>query len=139
MLKRKIFDYGGAQAILTTKGLLEQLERVLDKAISVDHEEVLRLLSESGWQREKLVASGVTQRWDAYKERIAVTVEFSLIDAIQRDFLRALWWKHLAKMDALVCIVPMAKEPTFSSVVNNIQVFSAILTFPILVVGVESS
>ena len=138
MLKRKIFDHAGAKAILETKGLLEQINKALDEAISVDHEKILGLLKESGWEREKLVATGLTQRWDAYKEKVAVTVEFSLIDAIQRDFFRALLWNSQKKIDVLVCIVPMEKEPTFNSVWRNIRIFSSILTFPILLIGVQS-
>jgi hypothetical protein len=139
MLKRKIFDHAGARVILETKSLLEQVNKALDDAIFVDHEKILGLFKESGWEREKSVAIGLTQRWDAYKEKVVVTVEFSLIDAIQRDFLRALLWNRQGKIDVLVCIVHMEKEPTFNSVRRNIRIFSSILTFPILLIGVQSS
>jgi hypothetical protein len=137
MIDREIFDYNEANSILTAKGLLKELNDSLDEATEVSHRVIQNLLAQRGWELERQVCQGVTQRWDACKDQVIVTIEFSTIDAIHRDFFRALMLNNKGTLDVLVCIISTAKEPTFKSVKNNIQIFRQILTFPILLIGIE--
>lgn len=84
---------------------------------------------------EHKIFSGTTWAWDAYKGKVAVSVELSLIDAVHRDFLRAiLAWRH-GDLDVLVYVTSTFKEPKFQNVKRDIDIFEEILTVPILLLG----
>jgi hypothetical protein len=69
------------------------------------------------------------------KDKVAVSIEFSLIDAVHRDFLRAMLAQKLGTLEVLVYITSSFKEPKFYNVKRDIEIFNELLTFPILLVG----
>ena len=87
------------------------------------------------WGLEKYIIEETTWGWDAYKDKVAVSVELSLIDSVHRDFLRAKLAQKRENLDVLVYAVSTFKEPKFHNVKRDIKIFKEILTFPILLVG----
>ena len=69
------------------------------------------------------------------QRQVAVSVELSLIDAVHRDFLRAILAQKRGKLDALIYVTSTFKEPKFRNVKRDIEIFDEILTVPILLVG----
>ena len=62
-------------------------------------------------------------------------MELSLIDAVHRDFLRAVLAQKREKLNALIYVTSTFKEPKFRNVKRDIKIFDEILTVPILLVG----
>jgi len=91
------------------------------------------------WSLERYILPNVLWRWDAYKEKekfkIAVSVELSLIDAVHRDFLRAILAHKHGDLDVLVYVTSTVKEPKFHNVKRDIDIFRELLDFPIFLVG----
>lgn len=77
--------------------------------------------------------------WDAQKDKIAVSIEFSLIDAVHRDFLRAILAYKRGSLDALVYITQMTKDPKFENVKIDIEIFKPILEVPIFLIGLNTT
>jgi len=86
---------------------------------------------------EKRIFSEVVWAWDAYKDKVAVSVELSLIDAVHRDFLRAILAQKRGDLDVLVYVTSTFREPKFHNVRRDIEIFKEILTIPILLVGLK--
>ena len=84
---------------------------------------------------EKRIFPETTWAWDAYKDKVAVSVELSLIDAVHRDFLRAILTHRHGDLDVLIYVTSTFKEPKFHNVKRDIDIFSEILTVPILLAG----
>lgn len=110
---------------------------IVDNVPKVDHKVLQESFSSRGWQIEKKILEETSWAWDAYKDRVVVSIEFSLIDAVHRDFLRALLWKHMNKIDAMVYITTTFKEPKFENMKRDIDIFKPILDVPILLIGLE--
>lgn len=131
------FVYRDADAILEKKGLLEEIKAVLQSIKRVDHREIQAEFYNKGWIIEHRIFSGTTWAWDAHKDKVAVSVEFSLIDAVHRDFLRAILAQKHGDLDVLVYVTSTFKEPKFQSVKRDIEIFREILNFPILLIGLS--
>jgi len=140
-MKFKTFSYFDAEKILRKKKLLKEIETIIFSIEPEDaqHSNIQRQFKQRGWQLEKYIFDTTTWAWDAYKAEVAVSIEFSLIDAIQRDLLRAILANKYGELDVLVFIVDlMISEPHFENVKRQIGIFSPILTFPIFLIGIES-
>jgi hypothetical protein len=88
---------------------------------------------------EHRIFSGTAWGWDAYKDKVAVSVELSLIDAVHRDFLRAILAQKKGDLDVLVYVTSTFKEPKFQNVKRDIEIFKEILPVPILLIGLPST
>ena len=135
MAKFELFIHGKADKLLEEKGLYQEIKETLGKVRRVNHREIQEAFADRGWTLEQQIFPQVSWAWDAYKGRVAVSVELSLIDAVHRDFLRAILAKKHDELDALVYITSTFKEPKFHNVKRDIEIFKKILGFPILLVG----
>jgi len=135
MVELELFVYKGADKVLESKGLLQEIKSILLDVSKVDHNEIQEMFRIWGWTLERYILQKVTWRWDAYKDKVAVSVELSLIDAVHRDFLRAILAQRRGDLDVLVYVTSTFKEPKFQNVKRDIAIFKEILTVPILLVG----
>lgn len=136
MVELELFVYKDADKILEAKGLLQEVKSVLLSPSRVDHDELQEMFRLWGWSLERYILQKVTWRWDAYKDKVAVSIELSLIDAVHRDFLRAILAHKRGDLDVLVYVTSTFKEPRFQNVKRDIEIFKEILTIPILLIGI---
>ena len=80
-----------------------------------------------------------TYKLDAFKEKTAIEIERSLIDAVHRSLFRCLWAYDRKQLDVLVFIVPTYKEPKFEQVKRDLEEFKEIIPYPVYLVGVAQS
>jgi len=126
--------------ILEKKGLLREINEILGKLKWKDatHPNIQSVFAAKEWEVERRIFEETTWKWDVYKNKVAVSIEFSLIDAVQRDLLRALLLKHTDDIDCLVFITYTAiSEPHCENVKTQIELFAPIITFPIYLIGLE--
>ncbi len=135
LAKFELFIYRKADGILEEKGLYHEVKTVLRSIRRVDHKEIQEAFDGKGWLLEYRIFPEASWTWDAYKDGVAVSIELSLIDAVHRDFLRAILGKQRGELDVLVYVTSTYKEPKFYNVKRDIEIFSEILTIPILLVG----
>ena len=131
----ELFVYNGADKILEEKGLFQEVKTILRKIRSIDHREIQAEFYNEGWQLEQRIFPEASWAWDAYKDRVAVSIELSLIDAVHRDFLRAILAHKRGDLDALIYVTSTYKEPKYQNVKRDIEIFDKILTIPILLLG----
>lgn len=135
------FDYKDASVILKRKGLLSEGEQILDEVDKADHTEIQQLFRSRGWETEKRILSRTTWAWDAYKDKVVVSIEFGLIDAVHRDFFRLLIWHQDNKVEVVLYITTTFKEPKFRNVKRDIEIFQhdypSLLPVPIYLVGLR--
>jgi hypothetical protein len=136
MVELELFVYKDADKILEAKGLLQEVKSVLLSLSKVDHDEIQEMFRLWGWSLERYIFQKVTWRWDAYKDKVGVSIELSLIDAVHRDFLRAILAHKRGNLDVLVYVTSTFKEPMFQNVKRDIEIFKEILTIPILLIGI---
>jgi hypothetical protein len=136
MVELELFVYKDADKILEAKGLLQEVKSVLLSSSKVDHDEIQEMFRFWGWDIERYILQKVTWRWDAYKDKAAVSIELSLIDAVHRDFLRAILAHKHGDLDVLVYVTSTLKEPRFQNVKRDIEIFEEMLTIPILLAGI---
>lgn len=135
MVELEIFAYRDADKVLESKGLLQEVKSILLSPSKVDHGEIQEMFRLWNWGLERYILQKVTWRWDAYKDKVAVSVELSLIDAVHRDFLRAILAHKRGDLGVLVYVTSTFKEPKFHNVKRDVGIFEEILTFPILLVS----
>jgi len=135
MVEIEVFPYRDADKVLESKGLLQEVKSILLSPSKVDHGEIQEMFRLWNWDLERYIFQGVTWRWDAYKEKVAVSVELSLIDDVHRDFLRAILAHRREDLDVLVYVTSTFKEPQFHNVRRDVEIFEELLDFPILLVG----
>ena len=138
----KTFSFREAEEILQRKG---QLKLIL-KAASLtslsskeDHNQLQYFFHKNRWDVEVSLFPVVAYKLDAFKEKTAVEIERSLIDAVHRSLFRCLWAYAKGKLEALVFIVPTYKEPKFEQVKRDIEEFKDIIAYPVYLVGVAPS
>ena len=136
MVELELFVYKDADKILEAKGLLQEIKSLLLSPSRVDHNEIQEMFRLWGWSIEKHIFQNVTWRWDAYKDKVGVSIELSLIDAVHRDFLRAILAHKRGNLDVLVYVTSTFKEPRFQNVKRDIEIFKEILTILILLIGI---
>lgn len=137
MVLYELFAFKDADKILDSKGLLQEVKSVVSQILFVKHTAIQEGFRKSGWTLENYIFEETLWRWDAYKDKIAVSVELSLIDAVHRDFLRAMLAHKKGLVDALLYVTSMSKEPKFQNVKRDIEIFKEILDVPILLIGLE--
>jgi len=135
MVKLEIFIYNGADQTLSERGLYQEVKNILRTTKSVDHKVIQSNFYDSGWILEKRIFPEASWAWDAYKDKTAVSIELSLIDAVHRDFLRAILANKRGELDVLVYVTSTFKEPKFHNVKRDISIFGDLLVFPILLIG----
>ena len=135
MVEFELFVHRDADKILEEKDLLQEVKAILRNIKNVDHREIQTEFRKKGWKLEQRIFPGVLWAWDVYKDKIAVSVELSLIDAVHRDFLRAILARKHGNLDVLVYVTSTFKEPKFHNVKRDLQIFEEILTVPILLLG----
>jgi len=134
-LKVLLYNHYDAEQILKNKGLLNEVHQIVKDINSVDHKHIQNLFSQKGWDLEHEIHPKVRWAWDAYKDKIPVSIELSLIDAVHRDLLRLILWKHENKVDAVVYITSTFKEPKFENVKRDLEIFRPIFDLPVLLIG----
>lgn len=137
MVEFKLSVYKNADKILEDKGLLQEIVTILQDIKNVDHKEIQAKFYNKGWTLERQIFTETSWAWDAYKDKVAVSVELSLIDAVHRDFLRAILAQKRGDLDVLVYVASTFREPKFHNVKRDIEIFEEILNFPILLVGLN--
>lgn len=133
--KVQFYIFRDSDKLLQKKRLFEEVRDILTSIKRVDHREIQAEFYDRGWSIEKQIFTEVSWAWDAYKDKVAVSVELSLIDAVHRDFLRAILAQKRGDLDVLVYVTSTFKEPKFQNVKRDIAIFKEILTVPILLVG----
>ena len=137
MVLYELFIYRDADKILESKGLLQEVKNVMVSVLFVKHVAIQTWFQKYDWGLENYIFKDTLWRWDAFKDKVAVSIELSLIDAVHRDFLRAILAHKQGKIDVLVYVTSTSKEPKFKNVKRDIEIFSEILNFPILLIGLE--
>jgi hypothetical protein len=137
MVLFELFAFKDADKILENKGLLQEVKSMMSYILFVNHTAIQEWFHKSGWSLENYIFKETLWRWDAYKDKIAVSIELSLIDSVHRDFLRAVLAHKHGLVDALVYVTSMSKEPKFHNVKRDIEIFREILDVPILLIGLE--
>ena len=139
--KMKFFDFNNALSVLESKGILSEVWEIIDSITIVDHNTIQKLFSNKGWGTEKQILPETNWKWDAYKNKVVVSIEFSLIDAVHRDLFRLLMWYHQAKHDAVIYITTTFKEPKFHNVKRDFEIcsndFPHLISYPIILIGLE--
>lgn len=135
MVEVELYIYRNADKVLKQKGLLDEINEIFRNIKRINHREIQAEFYNKGWTMEKRIFSETTWSWDVYKDRVAVSVELSLIDAVHRDFLRAILAQKRGNLDVLVYATSTFKEPKFHNVKRDIEIFKEILTVPTLLVG----
>jgi len=133
--KVQFYVFRDSKKFLQKKQLFEEVKDILEGIERVDHREIQAEFYNRGWTMEKPIFTETSWAWDVYKDKVAVSVELSLIDAVHRDFLRAVLAQKRGDLDVLVYVTSTFKEPKFHNVKRDIDIFKEILTFPILLVG----
>jgi len=139
MDKFELFSYKDADKILDEKGLFEEVRTILGNIRRVGHREIQAEFYNKGWELEKQIFPEASWAWDAFKDKVAVSVELSLIDAVHRDFLRAILAHRRNDLDALVYVTSTSREPKFHNVRRDLEIFKEILDFPMLLCGITES
>jgi hypothetical protein len=135
VVKFELFIYRSADKVLDEKGLYPEVKTILRDVKKVRHGEIQAEFYNKGWLLERRIFPEASWAWDAYKDKVAVSVELSLIDAVHRDLLRAILARKHSDLDALIYITSTFKEPKFHNVKRDIEIFREILNFPILLFG----
>ena len=133
------YSYKEANEILKRKSLFKEIEYAITDAPIVEHSVLQGLLGQKGWRVKAYLLEGTRYMQDAFKDRVLVEIDLkgSLLDSVHRNFLRAQLLMVLGKVDMLVQVVETQRDPKFQSIKRDIEMFSPVLTVPILLLGVE--
>ena len=141
MVKVQHFEYKKAESILKKKNLLSEINDVLNKIQKLEkrqtHSEICGLLHQKGWRIEEKLLDKTDYLQDAFKNGVMVEVDFSIIDSVHRNFLRAQELFKRRKVEVLVQIVPNKFEPKFDKMKRDINVFQHTLDVPIYLIGIS--
>ena len=136
------FSHDRGEEILKTKGLLREINDVFEmmKLEDVKHELIQSFFQNKGWEKEKYVLNEKNWRWDLYRDKVAMSIEFTGgIENINRDLLRALLLKHINRIDVLVFITTThINNPVYENVKDQIKFFAPILNLPICLLGLKN-
>ena len=138
-LGRKVFSFRGADEILQKKGQLStilQAASLTDLSTTDNHDKIQHFLHKNLWDIEVSLFPVATYKLDAFKEKTALEIERSMIDAVHKSLFRCLLAYARKQLDILVFIVPTYKEPKFEQVKRDLQEFKEIIPYPVYLVGV---
>jgi hypothetical protein len=139
--RRMLFSLNGAEEILQRKGQLStilQAASLTDLSSKDDYDKIQHFLHNNMWDIEVSLFPVASYKIDAFKEKTAIEIERSLIDAVHRSLFRCIWAYAKEKLDVLVFIVPTYKEPKFEQVKRDLQEFKDVILYPVYLVGVAS-
>lgn len=141
-MKLDTFSHAGGEGLLKEKGLLREITDVLEEMNREDaeHDFIESLFQNTGWEIEKQILPEKNWRWDVYREKVAISIEFTGgTENIHRDLLRALLLKHTNRIDVLVFITTThLNNVLFDNVKDQIKLFAPILNFPIYLIGLKN-
>jgi hypothetical protein len=141
-IERTVFSFRGAEEILERKGQLStilQAASLTDLSSTDNHDKMQHFLHKNRWDVEVSLFPVATYKLDAFKEKTAIEIERSLIDAVHRSLFRCLWAYAEKQLDVLVFIVPTYKEPKFETVKRDLQEFKEIIPYPVYLIGVAQT
>ncbi|MFQ6127077.1 MAG: hypothetical protein ACE5R6_21075 [Candidatus Heimdallarchaeota archaeon] len=134
------YDFKNAKKVLREKGMLSEILQIVKSLTKINHSEIQEAFRKKGWNIEYPIHDDVNWAWDAYKDKIPISIEFSLIDAVHRDFLRLLMWENQGRVDAMVYITAKEfKEVKFENVKRDLHIFISLIKIPILLIGLKST
>ncbi len=135
-----IWYHLNANRALEKKALFGEIKSILSsiEPEKATHNYIRDSFKDKGWIAEKYIFENTRWAWDAYKDKVAISIEFSLIDAIQRDLLRGILAHKKGSLEVLVFLLDLViSGPHFENVKKQIEIFSSILKYPILLVGID--
>ena len=138
-INRKVFSFRGAEELLQKKGQLltiMQAASLTDLSSMENHDKIQHFLHKNKWDIEVSLFPVAAYKLDAFKEKTAIEIERSLIDAVHRSLFRCLLAYAKNQLDVLVFIVPTYKEPRFETVKRDLQEFKDVIPYPVYLVGV---
>ena len=138
-INRKVFSFRGAEELLQKKGQLltiMQAASLTDLSSIENHDKIQHFLHKNKWDIEVSLFPVAAYKLDAFKEKTAIEIERSLIDAVHRSLFRCLLAYTKNQLDVLVFIVPTYKEPKFETVKRDLQEFKDVIPYPVYLVGV---
>jgi len=138
-IERTVFSFRGAEEILQRKGQLStilQAASLTDLSSTDEHDKIQHFLHKNMWDVEVSLFPVAAYKLDAFKEKTAIEIERSLIDAVHRSLFRCLLAYAKKQLDVLVFIVPTYKEPKFEQVKRDLQEFKEIIPYPVYLIGV---
>jgi hypothetical protein len=138
-MDRKVFSFRGAEELLQRKGQLStimQAASLTDLSSTDNHDKIQHFLHKNKWDVEVSLFPVATYKLDAFKEKTAIEIERSLIDAVHKSLFRCLLAYAKNQLDVLVFIVPTYKEPKFETVKRDLQEFKDVIPYPVYLVGV---
>jgi len=140
VVKVERFDYRGAEGILKDKGLLSEINEILERIPSLStgmHDVISGFLGQKGWSIKVNLLKDTDYRQDAFKKGIMLEIDLrgSLLDSVHRNFLRAQELYNRKIVDGLVQITEIDREPKFDKMERDINAFKSVLTVPIYLIG----
>jgi len=139
LVREKRFDYKGAESILIRKGLLSEIDDVLKKITSLTtgiHDIISGSFGLKGWNIKVNLLKGTDYQQDAFKQKVMLEIDIrSVLDSVQRNFLRAQELYNRKTIEVLVQIVCLDREPKFNKMKRDINAFKSVLTVPIYLIG----
>jgi hypothetical protein len=141
-LERMVFSFRGAEEILKKKGQLStilQAASLTDLSSIDEHDKIQHFLHKNRWDVEVSLFPVASYKLDAFKEKTAIEIERSLIDAVHMCLFRCLWAYAKKQLDVLVFMVPTYKEPKFERVKRDLEEFKEVIPYPVYLVGVAQS
>ena len=138
-LERKVFSFRDAEGLLRRKGQLSnimQAASLTDLSSTENHDKIQHFLHKNLWDIEVSLFPVATYKLDAFKEKTAIEIERSFIDAVHRSLFRCRLAYTKNQLDILVFIVPTYKEPKFEQVKRDLQEFKDVIPYPVYLVGV---
>lgn len=141
-MKFYTFSHAGGEDLLKEKGLLREITDVLEELKREDAEHIFieSLFQNTGWEIEKQILPEKNWRWDVYRDKVAISIEFTGgTENIHRDLLRALLLKQTNRIDVLVFITEThLNKPVYENVKDEIKLFTPIINFPIYLIGLRN-
>jgi hypothetical protein len=138
-INKKVFSFKGAEELLQKKGQLStimQAASLTDLSSIENNDKIQHFLHKNKWDIEVSLFPVAAYKLDAFKEKTAIEIERSLIDAVHRSLFRCLLAYAKNQLDVLVFIVPTYKEPRFETVKRDLQEFKDVIPYPVYLVGV---
>jgi len=141
-MKFDTFSHAGGEELLKDKGLLSEITDILEKLKREDakHDFIESIFQNTGWEIEKQILPEKNWRWDVYRNKVAISIEFTGGTAnIHRDLLRALLLKQTNRIDVLVFITEThLNKPVYENVKDEIKLFAPIINFPVYLIGLRN-
>jgi hypothetical protein len=138
-IAQRVFNFRGAEELLHKKGQLStimQAASLTNLSSNDNYDKIQHFLHKNRWDIEVSLFPVATYKLDAFKEKTAIVIERSQIDAVHSSLFRCLLAYSKNQMDVLVFMVPTYKEPKFEKVKRDLQEFKEIIPYPVYLVGV---